>query len=318
MPLIPNNIKPVLPPRLRKGDTIGLFCPAGPVKDIRAFEDEINLIKELGFKVKLHGAFQNNGHYLADDDAARAKSLHALWDDGNVQAVMAIRGGFGSVRMMKYIDLDRLQRNPKMLIGFSDVSALLSALIGHANLVAVHGPVVTSLTLHDQQSVHQLFSLLTGEAEDSIGAKGMEILRGGNRRGRILGGNLTTLVHLIGTPWDCSWDDALLVLEDTGETFYRLDRMLTQLAFSGRLDRLAGLILGTFDPGNPDRLEILRLQEQVWQRVLELTQQYDFPVWGNFPVGHQTANFALPMGMEATMDSQSGKLRLHSDSVQVL
>lgn len=318
MPLTPNNIKPVLPPRLRKGDTLGLFCPAGPVKDSRVFEDGINLIKELGFKVKLQGAFQNNGHYLADNDAARAKSLHALWDDTSVQAVMAIRGGFGSVRMLGHIELGRLQRNPKMLIGFSDVSALISGLISHANLVAVHGPVVTSLPLHDKQSVHQLFALLTGEAEDSIGVKGIEILRGGNRRGRILGGNLTTLVHLIGTPWDSSWADALLVLEDTGESLYRLDRMLTQLALSGRLDRLAGLILGTFDPGNSDRLEILRLQEQVWQRVLELTQHLDFPVWADFPVGHQTANFALPMGMEATMDSQAGKLRLHTDSVQVL
>ncbi len=318
MPLTPNSMKPVLPPRLRKGDTIGLFCPAGPVRDIRAFEGGINLIKELGFQVKLQGAFQNNDNYLADGDAARAQNFHALWEDTRVQAVMAIRGGFGSVRMMEHIELDRLQRNPKMLIGFSDVSALISGMISHANLVAVHGPVVTSLTLHDQQSVHQLFSLLTGEAEDLIAGKGMEILRGGNRRGRIMGGNLTTLVHLIGTPWDSSWENALLVLEDTGESLYRLDRMLTQLAFSGRLDRLAGLILGTFDPGNSDRLETLRLQEQVWQRALELTQRFDFPVWANFPVGHQAANFALPMGMEATMDSQTGKLRLHTDSVQVL
>lgn len=318
MPLTPNSMKPVLPPRLRRGDTIGLFCPAGPVKDIRAFEGGINLIKELGFKVKLQGAFQNNDHYLADSDAARAQNFHALWEDTSVQAVMAIRGGFGSVRMLEYIELDRLQRNPKMLIGFSDVSALISGMISHANLVAVHGPVVTSLTLHDQQSVHQLFSLLTGQAEELIAGKGMEILRGGNRRGKIMGGNLTTLVHLIGTPWDSSWDDALLVLEDTGESLYRLDRMLTQLAFSGRLDRLAGLILGTFDQGTADRLETLRLQEQVWQRVLELTERLDFPVWADFPVGHQTANFALPMGMEATMDSQTGKLRLHTDSVQVL
>lgn len=308
--------KPILPPRLKRGDTIGLFCPAGPARQPDLVEKAVQIIRDLGFKVKVQGNFQDHGHYLADTDEARAANLHALWDDDRVKCILAIRGGFGCLRMIPHLDLELLRKKPKLLIGFSDVGVLINMLAQHLNIVAVHGPVLTSLNHQGKEGINHLFRLLSSDAEDTITPSSLEILRGDNSRGRLIGGNLTTLVHLIGTPWEPKWNQSILILEDTGEHIYRLDRMLTHLALAGRLNDLAGLILGRFDPGNDDRLETLRLQEAVWQRILELTPHTAYPIWADFPLGHQGVNLALPMGVEASMDSSSGKLRIHWDSVQ--
>jgi len=229
--------------------------------------------------------------------------------------VLAIRGGFGCLRLIDQLDMELFRRHPKLLVGCSDVTVLLNGLLQHAGLVSLHGPVAISLARSDEQSVISLFSLLTGNFSERIKPKGLEILRGsGMGRGRLVGGNLTSLVHLLGTPWDSRWDDCILLLEDTNEPMYRLDRMLTQLALTGRLERLAGLLLGTFDTGNNDRQASLRLQEAVWSRVMELVGP-EFPVWAAFPVGHQEKNETLPIGMEAIMESGTGTLRLLPKSV---
>lgn len=307
--------RPILPPWLKRGDTIGLFCPAGPVREVMHLQAGIQLITDMGFKVKVRGSFEPQEGYLADSDAKRADNLHALWSDEEVKAVLAIRGGFGCLRLIDRLDMDLFRRHPKFLIGFSDVTVLLNGLLHYAGLVSLHGPVATSLARSDEQTVVSLFSLLTGNFSERIKPRGLEILRGGGTcRGRLIGGNLTSLVHLLGTPWDSNWDDCILLLEDTNEPMYRLDRMLTQLALAGRLERLAGLLLGTFDTGNEDRQASLRLQEAVWARVMELVG-LEFPVWAAFPVGHQEKNQTLPIGMEASMESGTGTLRLLPESV---
>ncbi|WP_028579139.1 S66 peptidase family protein [Desulfogranum japonicum] len=311
--------RPVFPRRLRRGDTIGLFCPAGPIHKSMEMERGIRVLTSMGFQVTIHGNMQCGHPYLADTDQARANAFLSLWHDEEVQALMAVRGGFGCMRLMDYLGLDSLQGQPKLLIGFSDITALLQGLLVHGNIVGIHGPVVTSLADQDENSTRSFFSLVTGEINTPIMPLNLEILRSGDAQGPLVGGNLTTLIHLMGTPWECPWDGAVLVLEDTGEVPYRLDRMLTQLACSGRLANLAGIILGTFDQGKEmDSLELLRLQEQVWTRVLELTQAYGYPVWGNFPIGHQKSNVGLPIGMEVQMNSSTGQLQLLQESVTLL
>lgn len=305
--------RPVLPPRLRKGDTVGLWCPAGPVRDAERLRAGITLIEDLGFGVKLRGSLTPGDGYLAENDEQRAEHLHGLWNDEEVKALLAIRGGYGCLRMIGQLDWKLFRRQPKFLIGFSDVTVLLNALVNQANLVALHGPMATTLARSGEQGIMSLFGLLTGDFEELIKVKGLEVLRGGTGRGQLVGGNLTTLVHLVATPWESRWDDCILILEDTGEPLYRLDRMLTHLALAGRLDRLAGLILGDFDAGG-DRLADLRLQEAVWSRVLELAPP-GYPIWARFPVGHQDRNLTLPFGMEAVMESASGTLHLLTDSV---
>ena len=250
--------------------------------------------------------------YLADTDEQRAAHLHRLWADEEVRAILAVRGGFGCLRLAGLLDWELFTRTPKWLIGFSDVTLLLNTLFHRCGLVSVHGPVATSLARSDEQSLVSLFTLLTGTPEERIRPRGLEVLRGGTGRGPLVGGNLTTLVHLLGTPWDHSWDGSILLLEDTNEPLYRLDRMLTQLALAGRFERLAGLILGDFDLAGTDSLAGLRLREAVWARVLELVGP-GFPVWADFPAGHRTANLALPIGMEAVLEE--GVLRFLPASV---
>jgi muramoyltetrapeptide carboxypeptidase len=305
---------PVLPPWIRRGDTIGLFCPAGPVREPEQLRAGIRRIEDMGFAVKTSGPINPVEGYLAAGDAERAANLHRLWNDEEVKAIVAVRGGFGCLRMVEMLDWDLFRRHPKWLVGFSDVTILVQGLVDRANLVAVHGPVATSLARSDEASQAALFALLTGCFEEQIKPKGMEVLRGGRGQGRLLGGNLATLVHLLATPWDTSWEGAILLMEDTNEPLYRLDRMLTQLALTGKLQQLAGLILGEFDAG-ADGLANLRLQEALWERVLELVGP-GFPIWGGFPIGHRQRNLALPLGMEVIMDSSAGTLRLLPASVR--
>lgn len=305
--------KPILPPRLRRGDTIGLFCPAGPLRDPGRLQAGIKLIEDLGFAVKVRGPMKPGQGYLADSDERRAEHLHGLWNDEEVRAILAIRGGYGCLRMIERLDWELFRRQPKFLVGFSDVTVLLNTLVDRAGLVALHGPMVSTLARSGEQDVAALFALLTGTFEERIRPKGVEILRGGTGRGRLVGGNLTTLVHLLATPWESAWENCILVLEDTGESLYRIDRMLTHLAQAGRLQRLAGLVLGDFDTGT-DELDNLRLKEGVWARVLELAPP-GYPIWARFPLGHRERNLTLPMGMEAVLDSGAGTLQLLPDSV---
>ena len=308
------NSQPILPPRLRRGDAVGLFCPAGPVRDAERLRAGIRLIEDMGFAVKVRGpAAPGNTSYLADSDEQRAAHLHGLWSDNEVRAIVAIRGGYGCLRLLDLLDWAMFRREPKFLVGFSDVTALLNCLVERAGLVAVHGPMAGSLARSDEQSRASLFALLTGAFEERIKPKKLEILRGGTGRGRLAGGNLTTLVHLLGTPWEPPWDGRILVLEDTNEPLYRIDRMLTHLALAGRLARLAGLVLGDFDLGG-DEAANLRLQEAIWERTLELAPP-GYPIWARFPAGHRERNLALPIGMAAEMASDTGTLALLPASI---
>ncbi|PIE57612.1 MAG: LD-carboxypeptidase [Desulfobulbus propionicus] len=282
-------------------------------------ERGIRVLQSMGFGVKIAGDIRSDHPYLAGSDQSRADTLLSLWYDNDVQALMAVRGGFGCMRLMPYLDVQRVRNNPKLLIGFSDLTALLQALYVQAGVVGIHGPVVTTLGDLDEQSARHFFSLICGTMNRPVTSPNLEILRPGWSRGPLIGGNLTTLVHLIGTPWECPWKGSILLLEDTGEPLYRIDRMLTQLACSGKLAQLSGLILGSFDTGQEgNELPQIRLQEQVWNRVLELTAPYTYPVWARFPLGHQQANMALPIGMEADMNSATGQLLFLAKEVRFL
>lgn len=301
---------PLIPPRLHRGDCLGLFSPAGPVRDQDRIDAGIRLLHELGFRTRRLNLPEELHGYLAAGDRTRIEEFHALWADEAIHGLMAVRGGYGCLRILHAVDLDLVRHRPKILIGFSDITALLNLVSGRAGLVAVHGPVATSLADCGLDSVRALLALLSGEHPDYNPGRRIEILRPGTATGNLRGGNLATLVHLLGTPWEPCWADAVLVLEDTGEPMYKIDRMLTQLYHAGKLDHLAGMLLGAFDVGD-NAADNLRLQEQIWDRVLELTGRFGYPVWGGFPVGHHGPNYPLLLGASATMDSSAGELVVH-------
>lgn len=300
---------PLLAAPLQKGDTIGLVSPAGPVQDEKKIIAGIRLIREMGFEVKfLREQRLATEGYLAGSDQDRADEFNRLWADPGIKALLAVRGGYGCLRMAGSLDSDLIRQNPKMLIGFSDITVLLHAVLNETDLITFHGPVLSTLTKCDRESVQTFFATLTGRFPARIKPAHLEILVPGRARGRLLGGNLTTLVHLVATPYEPAWDGALLFLEDTDEPPYRVDRLLTHLKLAQRLNGLRGLILGSFTAGNSVNVSG-SYTDPVWNRVLELMAEQDIPVWANFPIGHGTRNHILPLGIEAEMDSGSGTLR---------
>ncbi len=298
----------LLPPPLKPGDTIGIFYPAGPVRDPARLESGLRILRDFGLTVRHTPPSGTGPDFLAAKDEERVREFHGLWADPEVKALMAARGGYGCLRLMGLLDFSFIAAHPGWLIGFSDLSVLLNGIATRTGLIGLHGPVVTTLARMDRDALDLFREQLSGKFRPHTGIPGLEILRSGIGHGPIIGGNLTSLVHMLGTPWQPSFAGSLLFLEDTGEPEYRLDRMLTQLSCCGLLDNLAGLILGNFDPGHDDRLETIRRNEQVWTRVLELTKTKKFPVWGGFPAGHQGGQYPLPLGMEAVMDSLTGSL----------
>ncbi len=308
-----DNPEPLLPVPLQQGDTIGLFCPAGPIRDPARVDAGIDVLLEMGFRVRGRSALiacRDSSIYLAGPDTTRAEQLHGLWAAEEVKALMAVRGGYGCLRMLGCLEFSRFQTHPKWLIGFSDLTALLAATFMNAGLIGLHGPVVSSLAASDALSKKRFFSLLTGSFLPYVLKDKVTVLRSGTGRGRIVAGNLTTICHLIGTPWEPALTGTILLLEDTGEPMYKIDRMLTQLAWAGRFDNLTGLVLGTFDAGDRAVRDQL-FQHQLFERVLELTAHTDFPIWGNFPFGHLSENQAIPYGMEAAMESGTTELTLY-------
>lgn len=305
---------PLLPPPVYPGDTIGLFCPAGPIRNKKHVQQGIDCLRAEGFNIKITGslhAVDDPLVYLAASDDKRARDFSTLRQDEDVKALMAIRGGFGCLRLLEQIDFAGLRRQPKLLIGFSDVTTLLAANFRKSGMIGLHGPVVSTLTRMDLPSRQRLFALMAGNYlpfPADFTKNTIKILRPGKGKGRLIVGNLTTLVHLIGTPYEPIFNNRILVIEDTGEPMYRLDRMLTQLACCGKLQQLSGLIAGSFDNGRGTEIAPEEY-DRLFERIMELTAGYDYPVWGNFPVGHTNTNFALPYGMDATM-SATGELRL--------
>lgn len=305
-----------IPPPLRPGDTVAIVAPAGGLIDDERLRNGCSILSEMGFELAVPERLWPGFGYLADTDAARADEMIRAWRDPRVKALIALRGGFGALRLLDRLDFALFARQPKLLIGFSDISILLNLLFQRSGLLCLHGPVITTLPLSDADARERLYQCLIGNWHRHL-AERVEIVRSGKAvTGPLLGGNLSSLVSLLGTPWSPDFSGAVVFLEDVNEPPYRLDRAFTQLARSGQLQRVAGIILGDFsmdrddDPGRRrDRHEF------IWSRVRELTAGSGMPIWGNFPVGHGSRNLALPIGAMVTMDSGRGVLQPHDRAV---
>ena len=294
--------RPLVAPRLRPGDTIGITAPASPF-DHEQFYLGVGLLETAGFKVLVpKNLFLKNG-YLAGTDAQRAELFMDMFTDPIVNAVLCARGGFGSMRILPLIDYDCIREKPKIVVGFSDLTALLAALYSRCGLVTFHGPVVAGLPGLDEQSLVALLSAIAGPAPVDISAEHGETVSPGSGTGPVLAGNLTTLCHLIGTPYMPPTQGHLLLLEDRGEAPYRLDRMLSQLRLAGCFETIAGLAFGSFDDcGQPDELS----------RIVEdhFTDKR-FPVLTGLDVGHGKRNLTIPIGITATLDADRRRLTYH-------
>lgn len=302
-----------IPQKLQRGDTIGIIAPAGQIADHNRFEQGIKILNEMGFETRFPRNLWPGTGYLADSDSNRIAEVCDVFMDTEIHGVMAARGGYGCLRLLQHLDINTIRQNPKVFVGFSDISILLNQFVQNANMLCFHGPVVTSLCDCTHDALERFYNCITGNWQRTISPSKLEILRGSeNVSGKLVGGNLSTLLTLLGTPYDTTWQDCILVLEDIGEPVYRLDRMITQLGLSDKLNQPAGILLGDFTLNqSQDTLDKIRYTEYIWERILDLTAHAKIPVWGNFPTGHYVQNLTLPFGATATMDSKSGELLFH-------
>jgi len=297
--------EPQLPPALKPGDTIGLVAPAGPIINRTVFAEGVRIMEEAGYRIKVPADLFQQVDYLAGPDRERARQFSEIWGDPEVKAVLAVRGGYGCLRLLPLLDLAQLAAQPKILAGFSDLTVLLNELGRDLNLITWHAPMLNTLVRCDEESLASFLALLAGNQAATIRPSGLQVIRSGRGQGRLIGGNLACLSHLIGTPHEPDWRNSILFLEDTCEPLYRVDRMLTHLERAGCLRELSGLILGTFTNGKGEEEDWAEL---VWNRALEVAGE-NYPIWGNFPVGHGSRNLSLPVGATAAMDSDSDRLR---------
>jgi len=299
--------KPLLPARLRKGDLVGIAAPSGPINaDIAA---GIRMLQDAGLKTIVSQDINRRQDYLAGCDSRRIEELHELFSNPQVKAIWAARGGFGCARLLANIDYQLIKQNPKILIGFSDLTLLLNTIQSKTGVVTFHGPVLSTIMRDGPTALKNCLTTLSQPRLADAKIKGLEILRPGQATGSLVGGNLTSLVSLLATPYEPGWQEALLLLEDVNEPSYKIDRMLTQLKLAGRLDQIGGVILGDFLDNTLNSLGDIEL---IWQRVLELTAD-KVPVWANFPVGHGPKNLTWPIGSRVLMDSYSGCLKFQED-----
>ena len=300
----------ILPPTLQPGDTIGVIAPAGQLRDRELFFQGITVLQQLGFQVKFPRDLWPGTDYLADTDQNRAEEFNRLWADSEVKALICMRGGYGSLRMLPYIDIEQIKKTPKLLIGFSDISILQNYIYEKTGISSLHGPVVTSLSSSDKMTIQFLAQSLIGDFSAMLQEKNIELIHGtGGGEGILLGGNLASLVTLLGTPYDINFNNRFILLEDVGEPIYRIDRMLTQLFYAGKLDSVSGILLGDFSVNDSDSSsEKIRHHEMVWKRVIELVGPRDIPILANISSGHTKHNLPILLGSHLSL--QPGEVKI--------
>lgn len=284
----------ITPPFLRPGDTVGVVAPASwfpydeLIEGLRILREDWRLNVIEGDS--LHAV---DGPFAGSDDLRRA-DLQRLFDDPGVRAVFAARGGYGCYRIADGLDLTGLVANPKWLVGFSDVTVLLSLLYNHG-IMSLHGLMPRQFGQPNRaQSLESLRQWLFGEPPNEYAVPTYPLNRAGQATGPLVGGNLTLLVNSLGTPTDVDFSGTILFIEDVDETLFSLDRMMTQLRRSGRLANLAGLVVGQFTDmrGNPS----LPFGKDAFGIIADAVAVYTYPVLFDFPAGHIDYNLTLPIG----------------------
>lgn len=289
---------------LSPGDTIGIVSPASPF-DEADFFGGIEVLENMSFKVSFPKDIFARSGYLAGSDEKRAEQVNAAFSDDSVQAIICARGGYGSMRILPYLDYDSIRKNPKLFMGFSDITALLFSMYQFSGLVSFHGPVATTLVSAGKKTLESVFKAFTSNKSLSIKPRNGVVLNPGKASGNLLCGNLTTLCHLIGTPFQPVLRDHILIIEDRGEKPYRIDRMLTQMSFSGLLGGLCGLGIGSFeDCGEMD---------EVYEIIRKTFNPMNIPVLAGFDIGHGPENIPVPFGRRAFLDTGLQTLSYDSD-----
>lgn len=297
--------------RLVRNDTIGIVAPSSfalPEKIAAA----VSILKDLGYQVRLGASCESRWHSFSGNDQLRAGDINDFFADPEIDALICLRGGYGSLRLLDKIDYELVKENPKIFMGYSDITLLHQMFNQRSDLITFHGPMLTTKIVAD-------FSPPTRESFEAAVCEGftpytllnppgetIKSLNGGLAEGRIAGGNLLTIISSLGTPYEPDLADKILFIEDTGEATYRIDRALSQLLLSGKLHQVTGIIIGDFNDCLPAAPEDMDLMEVFNDRLCNL----GIPIIYNFRSGHCNPMMTLPLGTLARIDGNDPRIEI--------
>lgn len=322
----------IKPPRLRHGDTIGIVAPASAPPDPKAIDRSVEVLKKLGFVPKLAKNVRKRWGFLAGTDRERAGDLMDMFGDRKVNAILCVRGGYGSARLLPLLNYEMIRKHPKIFIGYSDITSLHCAFLKCSNLISFHGPMLNSDFIKKDFPEFTLESflriLMHPEPAGSIRFGGVvdakkgghketpATIRSGKASGQLLGGNISLLCASLGTPYQPSFKDKLLFLEDLDEVPYRFDRMLTQLLNAGLLQQVAGVAIGVnANCSDPNARNCKEYRQTMHDVLKERLSPLKVPVVENLPFGHIPINATLPVGARATLDANKCDLIISEAAV---
>lgn len=300
------------PKALKLGDTIGLIAPSSPTSGENVRKAE-RVISDMGFKVKMGRSPYEVYGYLSGSDELRVSDINDMFGDPTVDGIIALRGGYGTPRILDLIDYDLIRKNPKVFVGYSDITALHIAFTQMADLVTFHGPMVTSDMIdgfHDFSKESLLRNILDTQLIGKIenpGGQEIIVINGGVAEGSIIGGNLSLIVGTLGTPYEIDLKGKILFIEEVGEEPYNIDRMLNQLRLSGKFNDAVGIIFGDFnDCGAKKQNESLTVEQVIKDYMKNIKK----PVIGNLKAGHCSPMVTIPLGVKARIDGDNGEFHI--------
>ena len=279
-----------LPPYLKAGDKIAITCPAKKLPN--PMTDAIALLQSWGLEVVLGDTVNASWHQFAGDDAFRAKDFQRFIDDDSIKAIIAARGGYGTVRMIDMVDFSRFARHPKWVVGFSDITLLHAHLFANFNGPSIHGQMPMTIPDGSVRSLDTLRKALFGEPL-SYELKPNLLNRRGESEGILIGGNLSLLLSLAGSVSDMDYAGKILFIEDVSEYLYSIDRMLRSLKRAGKLAKLKGLVVGAFTDAKDNDIPFGQTVPEI---VMDVVKDYNYPVCFDFPAGHVQDNCSLVLG----------------------
>lgn len=300
------NTKIILPAALRRGDKIAMVAPASSFNR-EAFLAGCDRLREMGFEPVYAQNIFDRDIYFAGTVERRAHEFHEFWRRDDIAALICVRGGYGSNYLLEKLDYGMIAEHPKILLGCSDITSVLTAIHDRAGLIGFHGPMVAKDIADGTFDEASWQSALQGADNWQVQTAGVEVLRTGKAAGRLYGGCLSMLVASLGTPFEIQTDDTILLIEDIAEKPFRIDRMLMQLRLAGKLDKVRGFVFGEMLDCAPPSGETYTLQ-QVIMRVLA---PYSVPVVYGVKSGHVTSgNITLPIGAQAELEAEGADVSL--------